>query len=124
MVKQGCEVKGLSKTLHLDQERFDSLRELLGIDETTSLVELYLGEAKTHLSTLYSLVEQGESESVRRMAHTLRGSSSTLGALHMQELCRELEGSASSVEICRSLVADMEKALQGLQEVIFGVLVE
>jgi len=77
----------------LDERILDELRSYAG-DEPELLIELGQAfvEGATHrLADLYKGQQEGSSLLIVQAAHTLKGSSGTLGAERLQELCRELE---------------------------------
>ena len=82
--------------INTDGERLlDELRSYAG-DEPELLVELgqaFVEGATMRLADLYRGHQEGSSLLMVQAAHTLKGSSGTLGATRLQELCRELEES-------------------------------
>jgi CheY-like chemotaxis protein/HPt (histidine-containing phosphotransfer) domain-containing protein len=77
----------------LDEQLLDELRSYAG-DEPELLVELgqaFVEGATQRLADLYRGHQEGSSLLMVQAAHTLKGSSGTLGAARLQELCRELE---------------------------------
>ena len=79
----------------LDEQLLDELRSYAG-DEPELLIELgqaFVEGATTRLADLYRAHHAGSSLQMVQAAHTLKGSSGTLGAVRLQELCRELEES-------------------------------
>ena len=79
----------------LDEHLLDELRSYAG-DEPELLVELgqaFVEGATMRLADLYRGHDEGSSLLMVQAAHTLKGSSGTLGATRLQELCRELEDS-------------------------------
>src|SRR5262249_1841971 len=72
-----------------------SLRNLgrsAGRDVLRELVESF--RSQPHIATLRELLASQDRQTLERRAHSLKGSSGTLGALHLAELCSELERSA------------------------------
>jgi signal transduction histidine kinase/CheY-like chemotaxis protein/HPt (histidine-containing phosphotransfer) domain-containing protein len=77
----------------LDERLLDELRSYAG-DEPELLVELgqaFVEGATMRLADLYRGHHEGSSLLMVQAAHTLKGSSGTLGATRLQDLCRELE---------------------------------
>ncbi len=79
----------------LDDAVIADLESLDG-DVLASLVTLYFDEAAGHLTDLGGAVDRGDLPLVARMAHTLRGNSSTLGAAHVARIAAELETTANA----------------------------
>jgi CheY-like chemotaxis protein len=78
------------------------LRELQGEGEPDildELIELFLDEVPTQLKALREAAHIGETQSVERIAHTLKGSSANMGALRMEALCAELEETVRSGDL-------------------------
>lgn len=78
----------------LDAEVLAGLRALQSDDDPDmlrELIDIYITDATSTLQRLRAAVEHNDSESIHRMAHSLKGSSASLGALHLATLCRELE---------------------------------
>jgi CheY-like chemotaxis protein/HPt (histidine-containing phosphotransfer) domain-containing protein len=77
----------------LDEQILDELRSYAG-DEPEALVELgkaFIEGATLRLADLYRGQHEGSSLLMVEAAHTLKGSAGTLGAVRLQEQCRELE---------------------------------
>jgi len=67
-------------------------------DTFGALVGLYLQDTLGHLAALRQAVQEGNAAELKRAAHTLRGSSCSLGARGMQELCARAEALAEAGE--------------------------
>ncbi|RQW86675.1 MAG: response regulator [Geobacter sp.] len=52
---------------------------------------LFLTQTPNLLQTLYDLVVKGDGKGIQKTAHSLTSSCAMVGALHLSELCRELE---------------------------------
>ena len=74
----------------VDMER---LKELTDGDPNSicELVDLYLSQTATQMKQLGDAVQSGNADSVRRVAHSCAGASSTVGIRKMPPLLRELE---------------------------------
>jgi PAS domain S-box-containing protein len=76
----------------LDRDVFDQLREDLG--GTAALREVirsFLDQTPCVLSALRDAVARADVSSIRRAAHMIKGTSSTLGARELSEQCAEIE---------------------------------
>ena len=60
-------------------------------DILKQILSLYLDDSPKLLSQLKNAVEQGDTESVRRTAHSLKSSSANVGANHLSSLLAKLE---------------------------------
>jgi HPt (histidine-containing phosphotransfer) domain-containing protein len=77
--------------VNLDAAAVASLRELGGDGFVAEVVETFLDDAPALLATLRTSLEAGDTEELRRAAHTLKSNGQTFGAARFSELCRELE---------------------------------
>jgi CheY-like chemotaxis protein len=86
----------------IDYSVLEALRELQGEGEPDLLeepIELFLEEVPAQLKALREAAERGDAQSVGRIAHTLKGSSGSLGAVRMAALCARLEGVGASGDL-------------------------
>jgi len=63
-------------------------------DVYAQVARLFLADVPVHLSALRAAIAAGRSESVRQIAHRLRGGTLEMGALRMAPLCAALEHGA------------------------------
>ena len=96
----------------LDGAVLQSLRELGGDDLVTELVETFMMDVPPRLDALRQAVEVGDQVRLKRVAHALQGSSSTIGATEMARLSQALEaaGSAGDLGRTRPMLARLEEA--------------
>jgi CheY-like chemotaxis protein len=87
----------------LDDEIVGDLRDEFGesgaSDRLVALIESFLGNAATGVETLRAAAAVGDAETVRSVAHRLKGSSANLGAARLRTLASELEQSPSSADV-------------------------
>ena len=57
---------------------------------------MFLGSAPDRVAALRAAVERGESDEVRREAHTLKSNAATFGAIPLAGLCGDLEAAAKA----------------------------
>jgi len=76
------------------------------------LVELFFEDAPQLLETLRSSLAAGDVEKAQRAVHTLKGTSASLGATHLSQLCAELEAAlrAGSSGELQEMLAQVEAA--------------
>lgn len=74
----------------IDPAVIETLREVME-DNFTLLLETYLADASERIEKLKPLQLSADADAIRKLAHSLKGSSSNLGALHLAELCLRLE---------------------------------
>ena len=77
----------------VDPNTLDSLREQLGGQEEVlqRVLGLYLGELPGRMDAIRQALEQQDARALRDAAHSLRGSSVTLGANLVAQICEQLE---------------------------------
>ncbi len=80
----------------LDQAALDELRESVGGDEAfvRELVAAYLAESPAYLDAILAAAAQGDPAAVVRPAHTIKSSSSALGAMRLAAVSKQLEFAA------------------------------
>jgi HPt (histidine-containing phosphotransfer) domain-containing protein len=67
----------------------------------SELTQMFFDDTRSSLATLRKALEEGDAQSVERVAHTLNGSSSNMGAVRMAALCAELENVGASGKLSR-----------------------
>ncbi len=85
-----------------DAETLDQLRELIDEGDTSFLDDLFQSYFETALENLQTLRTDSDQETLRRAAHTLKGSSLNVGATGVAGVCKSLEA-----ELKVSVVEDM-----------------
>jgi len=81
----------------LDPHILAGIRELQLPGESdflTDLIDLYLTDSTLYLDRIKTALEQDDAEALQRAAHTLKGSSSNMGAVMLSRLCADLEALA------------------------------
>ena len=84
---------------NLDASAVESLRDLGGEEFVAEVIDTFLSDAPALVETLRTTYEQGNTEGLRRAAHTLKSNGQTFGAGRFSKLCRELEERARSGEL-------------------------
>jgi HPt (histidine-containing phosphotransfer) domain-containing protein len=75
----------------LDRDVLDQLREDLGETAAREVIMSFLDQTPSVLSALRDAAARADVPSIRRAAHTIKGTSSTLGARELSEQCAEIE---------------------------------
>ena len=103
--------------LALDPAIFNKLRELLG-PSLEQAVTPFLEDTPEYLKNLVHALIQGDSEMVRGMAHSIKGSSGNLGAAVLGRLAKEVESLAleKRLDEIRPLVAGLHDAFDAVAE--------
>jgi HPt (histidine-containing phosphotransfer) domain-containing protein len=89
-------------------------------DILKELIELFLADVPPQLKALREAEEREDARSVERIAHTLKGSSSNMGALRMVTLCAELEEIGRSGDLAPApvLISRLEVELGRVRAVL------
>jgi PAS domain S-box-containing protein len=103
----------------LDSSALTALRDLQGEGEPDVLAAViadYLRDTPPRLAALDEAVARTDAEALRRAAHSLKGSSSQIGALHVARLCADLEEQASTTDL-RGVTATLRRLDDALDRV-------
>ncbi|MFN2591907.1 MAG: Hpt domain-containing protein [Candidatus Dormibacteria bacterium] len=86
------------------------VRQPRALDE---LLELFISEAHQRVHQLGEALQRADPAATLTLAHGLRGSASSFGALHLARLCRELEqaGQTGGLTGLRELFVAIETEL-------------
>ena len=75
----------------IDKKTFAALQEMAGAEFVVELVHAFFEEAPVMLATLTSSLAQGDAETFRRTAHSLKSNSNTFGAQELAAIAKDLE---------------------------------
>lgn len=77
------------------------------------LVGIFVAEASTRMSELRDAQATENAKEIERVAHSLKGSASILGASALQQSCAELElaGAARRFDLAPELIARLDQEL-------------
>lgn len=100
---------------HLDEQHFNELRELMA-DDFSTLIEAYLRDSSERLQLLTQACAAQDLLAAKRQAHSLKGSSSNVGAAALADYCQRLEQLARGGDL-----AAMQAELVTLQQELAGV---
>jgi HPt (histidine-containing phosphotransfer) domain-containing protein len=81
----------------IDAESLDLLVEMIGPDEPAAILDLfdtYIGDSAKQVEDLRQSFAAGEFKTTYRLAHSMKSSSATFGALTLSQYCEALEHSA------------------------------
>jgi PAS domain S-box-containing protein len=97
----------------LDAETIQRLRSLAEVTDAlllNQIVVAFISDTEERITALKQSGAAGDSEALRRTAHTLKGSSANIGALSMAELCQGLQalGECSSTEGALLLIEKLD----------------
>ena len=106
--------------ISLEAAALQNLRDLGGTEFLAEVVDVFLAEAPTLITSLRSSLERQDTEELRRAAHTLKSNGSTLGAAAFAELCRTVEQQAKDGRLdgVSQLVERIEQEYVTLREAL------
>ena len=89
------------------------------------VLHAYLADTPPHLQTLHSAIAAGNTDQLRKTAHTLKSSSANVGALALSQRCKDMEqlGRNNTTAGAAELLADMEQSFQAVRQAL-GALLE
>ncbi len=106
----------------LDLGVLHTMRTLEFPESEGAVVEIFdtfFAAARAQLTSLNLLVEKGDREQVRRIAHSLRGSASSLGARRLAQFAQDLERQSSTFSPDMvALVAELQVELETVQALV------
>ena len=81
------------------------------------VIEIFMQDTSTRVTALRRAIDQGDGETVFRVAHTLQGSASMIGAVSVTRSCSALAKSArsGSFDQCKVLVAELDARFEAIQ---------
>jgi len=87
------DLRAVPQLLSLDKDRVRELKELTADDPALldELIDLFLTDTPTLIDQMRRTTEDEDSPTLRRAAHTLKGSSGQMGALRIQDICSTIE---------------------------------
>jgi HPt (histidine-containing phosphotransfer) domain-containing protein len=70
---------------------FNALKESTGADFIGELIDAFLDDAPTALKQMRTALANGDVDTFRREAHSLKSNAATFGAMELSALAKELE---------------------------------
>ncbi|MCC6207624.1 MAG: EAL domain-containing protein [Gammaproteobacteria bacterium] len=103
----------------IDQEFFSELRATIG-DAFINMINVFLEDIPVYMDELGSAINEGKTDQIGNIAHTIKGSSANIGANKLAELCRSIEASNNSgeFEIVRELFASTTAEVKALKSLL------
>ena len=95
----------MNVTQHLNYDALNALKEVME-DDFGFLIETFIQDSNDRLAQLHELIGSNEADSIRRAAHSFKGSCSNLGALRLASLCAFVERKALEQNF-ETLIADV-----------------
>jgi histidine phosphotransfer protein HptB len=75
----------------IDKATFEELKHMSGADFINELIDAFLEDAPNMIQNMRAAAAEGDVETFRRNAHSLKSNAYTFGATELGRLARELE---------------------------------
>ena len=99
----------------LDDKIFEQLRFKIGAETLRQMYDMTLDDVHARLGRIAAAAQRGDQPTVRREAHTIKGSCGMVGALELQALAAATEGGSP---VDTSALADFDSACKRLQRML------
>lgn len=106
----GEEGMNMKATAPLDMELVGELKDIMA-DGFVTLVDSYRRDSALRLAGMQEALSAADRGQLRQLAHSLKGSSSNLGAVRVTTLCIALEG-----RVAEAPEAELQSLLDALSE--------
>lgn len=108
----------------LDRATLEELRDAVGSEVVTELVETYLQDAPNQHQAVVAAVDNQSPQALSRAAHRLKGSSMSLGLLQVRNLCGRLEelGRGGTIGEAPALLQELNQAMERAVSALRGEL--
>lgn len=98
------------KAVTLDEQQFAEMRELLQEDFKALLLD-FITDSQARVQSLHLAANDADNANGFEIAHTLKGASASLGAVHFGQLCAQLQ------EACRrQSISDSQSLIEQLSD--------
>jgi HPt (histidine-containing phosphotransfer) domain-containing protein len=114
--------KNMEEQAIIDLATYNQLKDLMGGDFLVELIDTYITETAALVEQLSQALAGGEAVAFERIAHSIKSSSASLGALSLSQQARELEmmGKANELsgasEKLEQMVANFQQVKRSLEE--------
>ncbi|NIB43202.1 Hpt domain-containing protein [Pseudomaricurvus alkylphenolicus] len=106
-------------TQSVDTETLAMLKEVME-DDFNNLINTFLDDARQRLPLLREQLAASDYEALRRTAHSLKGSSSNLGAMPLSELCFQVEHRANEHQLSgvEGILQEIDAEFQQVSDIL------
>lgn len=104
---------------HLDIGALQDLKEIME-SEFETLVDTFIADSQSKVEQLASVIEQQDSDELRKVAHSLKGSSSNVCAFRLSEFARQLEskGKDGTLAGAEDILASLKDEFAKVSEIL------
>ncbi len=104
---------------HIDVEALQDLKEIME-SEFETLINTFIQDSQHKIAQLEEVIGNGDAESMRKLAHSLKGSSSNICALSLSEFAKEIEllGKEGVIEGARSWLEKFKTEFNTVQKIL------
>lgn len=100
---------------------FEKVKSDDGSDILIELIDLYLEGTSQRIIAMRKAADEGEWTALKRTAHTLKGSSSTLGLTQIAKICQDVEvASSHSTNDVHQLISLLESNFLDVKPVLIA----
>ncbi|TQV75345.1 Hpt domain-containing protein [Aliikangiella marina] len=82
----------------LDEQVVNELKDIMG-DDLGVLMETFITDSHDKINELESIIYGADNDAIRRLAHSLKGSSKNIGANQLADKCERLEHDARNEKL-------------------------
>lgn len=75
---------------HVDLETLETLKEVME-DEFQVLIDTFINDSIQKIASLKTAIAEKNADDMCKLAHSFKGSCSNIGAVHLSDLCAQLE---------------------------------
>ncbi|MGH1472224.1 MAG: Hpt domain-containing protein [Cellvibrionaceae bacterium] len=110
-------------TEHVSMTTLTMLKDVME-DGFNELINMYVSDSQARIEALHTAYSAQDCDSVRREAHSLKGSSGNIGAGIMAELTKQVEqkGRDENLEGVEDLISQIEAEYKALTVTLTGML--
>lgn len=82
------------------------LTESIGLERASHIIKVFLEELDTQVDSIHSMLENGQLDKIASLAHTIKSTSATFGAVDLNQAALRLETAArgSDLEAVKALI--------------------
>ena len=104
----------------IDLPTYEALKEAMGADFITELVQAYFEETPSLLSKLQDALARQDCDAFRQAAHSIKSTSNSFGALKFGTLAKELEmmGRAANLEGAPAKVTTLVSGFENVRQTL------